>query len=318
MKTEILIATRSFGSTSPKPFEVLTEAGLHYTRADMSQEMTEGRLIELLKGISGAIVGVVPVTAHVLENTPSLRVISMHGIGVDHIDLTAAERLGVVVANCPGTNDQAVADLTIGLMVAVARDLPRADATVRQGGWGRFEGGELWRKTLGLIGLGRIGRAVARRAIGFEMRVLVYDPYIQPNRNQQINGVEFLELNEVIAKADFLSLHAPLTAETRHMISQRQLQAMKPSAYLINTARGDLVDEQALHRALCGKQIAGAAIDVFAEEPPTGSPLLDLENVVLTPHIGAHTREAIDRMGVMAAQNVVRTLQGGQPLNRVV
>jgi D-3-phosphoglycerate dehydrogenase len=169
-----------------------------------------------------------------------------------------------------------------------------------------------------LIGLGRIGRAVARRAIGFEMRVLVYDPYIQPNRNQQINGVEFLELNEVIAKADFLSLHAPLTAETRHMISQRQLQAMKPSAYLINTARGDLVDEQALHRALCGKQIAGAAIDVFAEEPPTGSPLLDLENVVLTPHIGAHTREAIDRMGVMAAQNVVRTLQGGQPLNRVV
>ncbi|MDD5468058.1 MAG: phosphoglycerate dehydrogenase [Anaerolineales bacterium] len=318
MKTEILIATRSFGSASPKPFDVLTEAGFHYTPADMSQEMTEGRLIELLEGISGAIVGVVPMTAHVLENAPGLRVVSMHGIGVDHIDLNAAERLGVVVANCPGTNDQAVADLTIGLMIAVARNLPRVDAAVRRGDWRRFEGGELWRKTLGLIGLGRIGQAVAKRAIGFEMRVLVYDPYIRINQHQQFNRLEFLGFNEVIARADFLSLHAPLTAETRHMISETQLQAMKPSAYLINTARGDLVDEQALYHALCGKQIAGAAIDVFVEEPPTGSPLLNLENVVLTPHTGAHTKEAIERMGIMAAQNVVRTLQGGQPLNRVV
>lgn len=316
MTFRVLVATRSFGSTSSKPWDVLNEAGVEVVKADMQGEITEERMIELLQDIDGAIVGVVPMTARVLEKSPRLKVVSMHGVGVDHIDLDAASRLGVVIANCPGANDQAVADLAVGLMIAVARQIPGADRSLRQQQWGRYNGSELWGKTLGLIGYGRIGRGVARRALGFDMQILVYDPYVQPEQ-VGFSEVKLTSFEEVIRSADFVSLHAALTSETRAMIGEPQLRAMKPTAYLINTARGGLVDEAALYQALRNKVIAGAALDVFVEEPPLGSPLLQLDNVILTPHIGAHTREAIERMGVMAAQNVVLTLQGGQPLNRV-
>jgi D-3-phosphoglycerate dehydrogenase len=317
VSNKILIATRSFGSTSPKPFEVITDAGFEYVQADMSQEMDESRLTRSLEGVSGAIVGVVPMTARVMENTPDLKVVSMHGVGVDHIDLEAAARQGIVIANCPGTNDQPVADLTIGLMIAAARSIPIVDRELRQGSWGRYQGGELWNKTLGLIGFGRIGQGVAKRALGFDMQVLVYDPYVNP-KQVGLNEVKMTNLNDVIAMSDFISLHTPLSSETHHMIGKAQLERMKTNAYLINTARGGLVDEGALYEALLEKRIAGAALDVFVDEPPTGSPLLTLDSVVVTPHIGAHTRESIERMGVMAAQNVVRALQGAQPHNRVV
>jgi D-3-phosphoglycerate dehydrogenase len=316
MPFKVLIATRSFGSTSQKPWDVLSDAGMEVVTADMKLEMSETRLIKLLSGIDGTVVGVVPMTAKVMENSPQLKVISMHGVGVDHIDLEAAARLGITVANCPGANDQAVADLAIGLMIAVARQIPFAARSLRSGEWGRYSGSELWKKNLGLIGFGRIGRGVAKRALGFDMDVLVYDPYIQEGQ-VDIPGVKLSPLEEVVKSADFLSLHAALTEETRAMIGETWLRAMKPSAYLINTARGGLIDESALYKALMEKQIAGAALDVFVEEPPLGSPLLNLDNLVLTPHIGAHTQEAIERMGVMAAQNVVLTLQGGQPLHRV-
>jgi len=285
-------------------------------KADMKGEVSEERLIELLKDIDGAVVGVVPMTRRVLEASPSLKVVSMHGVGVDHIDLHAAAELGVVVANCPGANDQAVADLAIGLMIAVARQIPCADQTLRQEQWGKYSGGELWKKTVGLIGFGRIGRGVAKRALGFDMNVIVYDPYILPEQ-VGLPGVQLSGLEEVIASADFLSLHAALTNETRQIIGEPQLRSMKPTAFLINTARGGLIDEAALYLALSQNWIAGAALDVFVNEPPLGSPLLRLENMVVTPHVGAHTQEAIERMGVMAAQNVVQTLQGGQPLHRV-
>jgi D-3-phosphoglycerate dehydrogenase len=316
MAHRVLVATRSFGSTSQKPWNVLEDARVEVIKADMKGEMSEDRLIELLAGIDGAVVGVVPLTARVLEASPRLKVVSMHGVGVDHIDLQAAARCGVVIANCPGTNSQAVADLAIGLMIAVARQIPYTDQALRNGEWGRYSGNELWNKTLGLIGYGHIGNGVARRAIGFEMEVLVYDPYIQPEQ-VGLSGVRLTNLEEVIASADFLSLHAALTDETRNMISEAKLRAMKPAAYLINTARGGLVDEAALFKALSEKWIAGAALDVFVEEPPLGSPLMGLNNLVLTPHIGAHTQEAIERMGIIAAQNVVQILQGGQPLHRV-
>jgi D-3-phosphoglycerate dehydrogenase len=316
MAHRVLVATRSFGSTSPKPWDVLAEAGCEVVKADMNLEMTEARLIELLHDVDGAIIGVVPMTARVLESAPRLKVISMHGVGVDHVDLTAAARLGIVVANCPGTNDQAVADLAIGLMIAIARKIPQVDRHLRQGGWGRHSGSELWNKTLGLIGLGRIGRGVAKRALGFDMQVLVYDPYVHPEQ-VDLPGVRLTSFEEVLKSADFLSLHAVLNDETRNMLGIEQFRMMKSTAYLVNTARGGLIDEQALYQALITGLIAGAALDVFVEEPPIGSPLLELENVVLTPHIGAHTQEAIERMGVIAARNVVQTLQGGQPVYRV-
>ncbi len=316
MVQRVLVATRSFGSTSSKPWDVLSEAGCEVVKADMTIEMTEARLIELLKDVDGAIIGVVPMTAHVMENAPRLKVVSMHGVGVDHVDLSAAARLGIVVANCPGTNDQAVADLTIGLMIAIARKIPQVDRLVRQGGWGHHSGSELWSKTLGLIGMGRIGRGVAKRALGFDMKVLVYDPYVKQEQIDLV-GVRLTTLEEVLREADFLSLHAVCNDETRNMLNIDQFKKMKSSAYLVNTARGGLIDESALYQALTAGIIAGAALDVFVEEPPAGSLLLALENVVLTPHIGAHTKEAIERMGVLAAKNVVQTLQGGQPIYRV-
>jgi D-3-phosphoglycerate dehydrogenase len=317
MTYKILIATRSFGSTSTKPWEMLELAGCDLVKADMSRDMTEERLMGLLAEADGAIVGVVPMTARVLERSPRLKVVSMHGVGVDHIDVTVASRLGIVVANCVGTNDQAVADLTVGLMISIARSIPRVDQDLRAGGWGRYKGVELWNKTLGLVGFGKIGRAVAKRALGFDMRVLVYDPYVEVS-DLVLQGIDSMPLDEVIKRADYLSLHAPLNADTQHMIGEPQFEAMKSTAYLINTARGGLVDELALYAALTENQIAGAALDVYALEPPVDSPLLGLSNVVVTPHVGAHTREAIERTSVMAVENVLRTLEGGQPHHRVV
>jgi D-3-phosphoglycerate dehydrogenase len=317
MTYKVLIATRSFGSTSQKPWDVLAEANCELIRADMQQKMTEERLSELLADVDGAIVGVVPLTARVLDHAPKLKIIAAHGVGVDHIDLQAAARAGVVVANCPGANDQAVADLTIGLMISLARQIPLVDQDVRSGKWGRYEGSELWKKSVGLIGLGRIGRGVARRALGFDMQVLAYDPYVDDQQARAI-GVRMASLDEVITAADFVSLHTPLTEETRHLIGKQQLEQMKPSAFLINTARGGLIDEEALYEALVGGKLAGAGLDAFAVEPPVGSPLLGLKNVVLTPHIGAHTKEAIERVGMLAAQNVVHVFRTGEPIHRVV
>jgi len=315
MSYKILVATRSFGSTSSKPWDVFEQAGCEIVKADMSQKMTEERLIELLQGVDGAVIGVVPMTAHVLEQSPTLKAVSMHGVGVDHIDLTAAAQRGVVIANCLGMNDQSVADLTIGLMISAARDLPSVDRKVREGGWGAHAGSELWKKTIGLVGLGRIGRGVVKRALGFDMRVLAYDPYVKADDLEQ--EISLVSFDEVLQESDFVSLHAALTDETRHMIGAKQLQAMKPTAYLINTSRGALVDESALYASLSNKQIAGAALDAYEVEPPKDNPLLQLENIVVTTHIGAHTRESIERVGVMAAENVLQSLQGGQPHYRV-
>lgn len=316
MPETILIATRSFGSTSNKPWDVLTEAGLEVRRADMAIATTEEGLVGLLQGVAGAVIGVVPMTERVLASAPGLKVVSMHGVGFDHIDLAAARRLGIIIANTPGANDQAVADLALGLMIAVARQIPQSDRELREEKWGRSSGSELWCKTLGLIGFGRIGRGVAKRALGFDMRVLVYDPYIQPE-TLNMPGVTLTSFEEVLANADFISLHAALNAENTHMIGTAQFEAMKSGAYLINTARGGLVDENALFQVLSAGRIAGAALDVFVDEPPKGSPLLKLPNVVITSHIGAHTKESIERMGVLAAQNVVQALRTGEPLFRV-
>jgi len=315
MSYKILVATRSFGSTSSKPWDVLEQAGCEIVKADMSQKMTEERLIELLQNVDGAVIGVVPMTAKVLEHSLTLKAVSMHGVGVDHIDLTAAKNRGIVIANCLGVNNQSVADLTIGLMISAARDLPSIDRNVREGGWGAHAGTELWKKIIGLVGLGRIGRGVVKRALGFDMKVLAYDPYVKAeDLGQEISLVSF---DEVLQQSDFVSLHAALTDETRHIIGAKQLQVMKPTAYLINTSRGALVDEIALYEALSKKQIAGAALDAYEVEPPKDNPLLGLENIVVTTHIGAHTRESIERVGVMAAENVLRTLQGGEPHFRV-
>lgn len=273
-------------------------------------------LADLLAEVDGLIVGAIPITAEHFAAAPRLRVVAMHGVGVDHIDLVAARRHGVVVTNAPGSNDASVADLTVGLMLACLRHIPRGDQAVRAGQWQSTTGEELTGKTVGLLGWGRIGRGVARRLSGFDVDLLVYDPYVAPAEVER-DAARPVDLDTVLATADIVSLHLPLTAETSNLLDAGRLALLRADAYLINTARGGIVDEAALAERLQQGLLRGAGIDCFAVEPPVGNPLLELASVVVSPHIGAHTREAITRMGTMAATNVVRVLSGEAPLTPV-
>jgi D-3-phosphoglycerate dehydrogenase len=253
------------------------------------------------------------VRAEVLEAADRLAVIARAGTGVDNIDLDAATRRGILVVNAPTSNTVSVAEHTLALMLSLARHVPQADARLRSGHWEKrqFIGTELRDKVLGLIGLGRVGAAVASRARGFEMRVVAYDPFVAPERAQRLN-VEMVGLDDLLQQADYVSLHVPATERTRGMIGARQLALIKPSAYLINCARGDLVVLDDLARALCEGQIAGAALDVFPDEPQVNPTLLACSNLVLTPHLGASTHEAQSGAALQVAQQVVDVLAGRQ------
>jgi D-3-phosphoglycerate dehydrogenase len=254
------------------------------------------------------------VTAEVVAAARRLRVIGRAGTGVDNIDLTAATRQGILVVNAPAGNTVAVAEHTVGLMLSLARHIPHADATMRSGQWAKKElqGIELRGKTLGLVGFGRIGSAVARRARAMEMTVLAYDPFVAQERAASL-GVQLVPLGTLLARADFVSLHVPLTSQTQNMIGQQELAQIKSSARLINTARGGLVDEGALLEALNAGRLAGAAIDVFEQEPPEDNPLLTHPRVVITPHIAASTAEAQQGAALEVARQVVDVLAGRAP-----
>lgn len=317
MAPKVLVATRSFGSASPKPMQMLMDAGVEIVRVDANSPSVQDEILELVPETSAIIVGLVPITKKIIEKSSKLKIISMYGVGVNHINLEAARKKGIIVANCPGSNDQAVADLTMGLMITVARNIPQIDRDIRDGYWKKYLGGELWQKKLGLIGLGNIAKGVVHRAKGFDMQISAYDPYASADV-ANAHGVQLLSFEEVISESDFISLHAPLTEETKCMFSGEQFKRMMPTSYLINTARGGLVDEQALYVALSNGEIAGAGLDVFVEEPLKDSRLVELKNIVLTAHTGTHTKESIERMGIMSAENVLRVLRGEMPTNRIV
>ena len=254
------------------------------------------------------------VTAEVLAAGKNLQVVGRAGAGVDNIDLDAATRRGILVVNAPDSNTVAVAEHTIGLMLCLARHLCRADATMHQGLWLKKElaGTELRDKVLGLVGLGRVGSAVAARARAMEMRLLAYDPFVSPERAAQLQ-VALVPLEELLTRADYVSLHAPSNERTRGMIGARELALMKPGAYLINCARGDLVVEEALIEALTTGRLAGAALDVFPHEPQVNPALRACPNLVLTPHLGASTIEAQDEAAIQVAQQVLDVFQGRPP-----
>jgi len=227
------------------------------------------------------------VTADLMAKGQKLRVIARAGIGTDNIDLEEATRRGIPVLTAPGANSTSAAEHTFALLLALLRKVPAAAALLAAGKWDRkpFQGTELRGKTLGVLGLGRIGSEVARRARGFNMRVLAYDPFISAEAAQAL-GVELVDLPELYPQADFITIHTPLNDETRHLVNRRTLSLMKPTAYLVNTSRGPMVDHEALAEALRGKKIAGAGIDVYDTEPPESTyPLLGLENAILTPHL---------------------------------
>ena len=304
--------------------EALAESGVELLRQEFEVDVLLGlspeELLERIEEYDGLIIrSATKVTAEVIERAENLKAIGRAGIGVDNIDIEAATKRGIIVANAPESNTIAAGEHTLGLMLAAARHIPAADNTLRAGEWQRskFKGVEVAGKTLGLVGLGHVGTIVARGALGMRMRVLAYDPYVSEDRMRDMNVARAETVDEVLEQSDFISLHVPRTPQTRGMIGKAALERMKPSAYIINVARGGIVDETALYNALKEGRISGAALDVYEEEPTTDSPLFTLPNVVVTPHLGASTVEAQDRAGVTAAEQVASALRGQVPMNAI-
>ena len=251
------------------------------------------------------------IDAEALSWAPQLKVIARAGVGLDNVDIKAATQAGVMVVNAPTSNIISAAELTVAHILGLARHLPRAHASLSEGAWKRssFTGIELYEKTVGIVGLGRIGALVAERLRGFGVELIAYDPYVTPVRAQQL-GVQLVSLDELVERADFLTIHMPRTPETLGMIGAEQLKAMKPTSYVVNVARGGLIDEAALADALAAGEIAGAALDVFVQEPPADTSLTGLPNVNVTPHLGASTEEAQEKAGVSVAKSVRLALAG--------
>ncbi|MGC5222637.1 phosphoglycerate dehydrogenase [Micromonospora sp. DT81.3] len=251
------------------------------------------------------------VDAEALAAAPALKVVARAGVGLDNVDIKAATTAGVMVVNAPTSNIISAAELTVGHILSLARRIPAAHASLSHGQWKRssFTGTELFEKTVGIIGLGRIGALIAARLNAFDMRVIAYDPYVTSARAQQL-GVQLVGLDELVEQSDFITIHMPKTPETTGMIGAEQLKRMKPTAYVVNVARGGLIDEDALFSALTSGEIAGAGLDVFNSEPPVDKKLLDLPNVVVTPHLGASTEEAQEKAGVSVARSVRLALGG--------
>lgn len=264
------------------------------------------------------------ITKKIIDSAKNLKGIVRYGIGVDNIDLETATRRRILVANVPDYCVGAVADYTFSLLLTLSRKLMLADQVVKTRGWevwtspsSKLKGIDLERKVLGLVGVGKIGRAVAARAKGFDMKIIGYDPYLNKEMAKAF-CIELCDLETLLKNSDFISIHAPLTADTRGMIGEREMQLMKKTAYIINTARGPIINEMALYNALKSRCIAGAGIDVYEKEPPDfDNPLLELENIVLTPHIAYYTEQAILRLEMSAVDEAVRILQGRLPTNLV-
>ena len=270
------------------------------------------RLQELLAEAEGLVVrSGTRVDSELMDAAPSLRVVGRAGVGVDNIDLDEATRRGILVVNAPLANSVSAAEHAFGLMLSVARNIARGDASIRSGRWDRakFRGVELDGKTLGLVGMGRIGSLVARRALAFGMKVLAYDPYITAEQARAAGG-ELRDLDSLLADSDFISLHLPRTPETENLLGREAFAKAKRGVRIINASRGGIIDEDALVEAIRDGQVAGAALDVYAEEPMTGGPLTELPEVVLTPHLGASTVEAQYKAGLHVAESVAAGLAG--------
>jgi D-3-phosphoglycerate dehydrogenase len=296
----------------PAGLDLLRQAGIDL---DERTGLTGTALQEALQAADGVIVrSGTRLTAELLENPGKLKAVVRAGVGVDNIDVAAATRRGLVVMNTPGGNTISAAEHTITLLLSLARHVPAADASAKQGKWERsqFIGTQLAGKTLGVVGLGRIGREVARRATGLDMKVIGYDPVLSPERAAQL-GIESLpDLDHLLPRCDFLTVHTPLTPETRNLIGARELALMKPGSRIVNCARGGIINEDALAEALRSGHLAGAALDVLVEEPPSiGNPLLKMPNVIVTPHLGASTVEAQESVAREAAQLMIDFLTRG-------
>ena len=277
---------------------------------DLGVPLKGDEILTRLNGCDAYIAGVDYITADVIEQMPdSVKVISRYGVGIDRVDLEAARKRKIVVTNTPGANSTAVAELAFSLMLSVARNIPQLHNAVTEGQWPRSEGIELAGRTLGIVGMGAIGKRLAVRAKAFEMEVTAYDPYFDTAFAQE-HGIKKLELDELLKVSDVVSLHVPMTPENYHLIDAQRIAAMKPGAIIINTARGGLIDEVAAAAALKEGKLGGLGLDAFEQEPLLDSPLKGLPRAIFTPHTGAHTSEAVANMGMMSVQNAIAVLSG--------
>ncbi|GGE27201.1 phosphoglycerate dehydrogenase [Pullulanibacillus camelliae] len=311
MGNKVLITPKSYRNYKEKAHKLLEEEGYEIIENTFGRTMTEEEIIEVAKeDVVGIIVGVDPLPAAVLNQCQALRAISKYGVGMDNIDLKRAEKLGISVQNAAGTNAISVAEHAIGLMFACARHIPEVVAKVKSHSWERTIGFELTDKKLGVVGGGQIGREVAKRAIGLGMKVAIYDPYFNDQAFLDHYGIERKEdFVGMLREADIITLHLPATEETKGLMNAEMFKLMKPTAILINTSRGELVDEKALYEALVQQDLAFAAQDVYSTEPPNqGDPLVALPNFILTPHVGAYTHESVERMVMVSTENLIKLL----------
>ena len=314
---KVLITARSVAAN--KEGKAILEAAGHEIMTHIGDRVwTEDEMVRIIPGIDAMIVGLDEISGKVIEaGAPTLKIIARNGVGYNKVDIEAAEKFAIPVTVTPGSNTISVCELVFGLMLSLARVIPVQDAQVRLGGWKRNLGCELHGKVLGVLGTGNIGSEVIKRAHAFGMKIIAFDVWQKQELCQDYNS-RYLSLEEVLKEADFLTLHLPVMPDTKNLINERTLGMMKKTAFIINTARGELIDEQDLYAALKAGKIAGYGADTLTQEPPgQNHPLFTLPNVVLTPHCGAYTGEAVTRCSVMAAQEVVRVLSGQEPMYAV-
>lgn len=313
----VLVSSRTFGDIVRAGEDILTQGGFCINFIGKEERPIDEMKMELIVSRENPdviISGAEPITKDVLKASDRLRMIMKHGAGVDNIDIEAATARNILVANAPGTNTDAVADLTIAVILALLRGVCQTSHLTKIGGWDRYIGNELGQMTLGIIGTGKIGAGVIKRLQGFEPEILAFDIV----RNQDLESkyqFKYVTLEELLTNSDIVTLHVPLTEKTRNMIGIHELKLMKKSAYIVNIARGELIDEAALHDYLKENHIAGAALDVFSTESPQNSPLLKLQNVLATPHIGAYTYEAMERMDRTCGEVIIDTFRGNLTSN---
>jgi D-3-phosphoglycerate dehydrogenase len=309
----ILITDPNFG-TSTDSIDRLKAAGHEPVRGPYP--ISEEQYLTLIVDADALVAGPDPISPLVIERAKKLKLITRFGVGIDNIDIGVATKHRVIVTNAGGANRDAVADFVFLLMLALSRDFSRAAGLVKRHEWRPLRGVDVWQKTLGVIGTGHIGKRVIRSARGFEMNVLAYD-IVRDSSLVGLSGVDYVSMKELLESSDFVTVHVPRLPGTIGLIGETELRQMKSTAYLINTARGRIVDEQALCRALKERWIAGAALDVFAEEPPKPSELLEMDNLIATPHIASSTVEAIQNVDRVCLENLLRVLGGDEPVNAV-
>ncbi|NQU34181.1 MAG: phosphoglycerate dehydrogenase [Bacteroidetes bacterium] len=307
MKKLILTSPSSMGQVGLEPFDLLKQNDYQIINNPYGRKLTEDEVIELAKDCIGIVAGIEPLTARVMDNLPLLRCISRVGVGMDNVDLEYAKHKGIKVVNTPNGPTRAVAEFTLAMTLALLRKIPRADADLKDKQWKKQIGSLIFEKQIGIIGLGRIGQMVAELFRGIGNPVIGFDVF--PNKKwANLNGVELKSFNEVIVQSDILTLHIPGNNDKTPIVGEKEIEKMKDHAYIINIARGGVVDEEALYGALVSQKLAGAAVDVFLEEPYAG-PLCELENVILTPHLGSYAKEGKLKMEIDAVQNLIMELK---------